>query len=139
MALAHSTTKRNILPSTDQSTMTKELSKMSTIITHKKTKPICNKNSSYQSHLRLYFSKGKKNYRKGKNNLCILKRKSINSYLVLLDALVLTVVEILELSDVEAVVLVEVDVDTLVVTEVDTLELTDVDVETLVLALEYVE
>ena len=35
--------------------------------------------------------------------------------------------------------LVLVDVDTLVVVDVDTLELTEVDVETLVLALEYVE
>ena len=39
----------------------------------------------------------------------------------------------------EALVLGLVDVDTLVVVDVDTLELTEVVVETLVLALEYVE
>jgi len=58
MALAHSTAKRNILPSTDQSTITKELLKMPTIITHKKTKAIFTKHSSYHSQKEL--QKGKK-------------------------------------------------------------------------------
>ena len=57
----------------------------------------------------------------------------------MVGVLTLVEVDVDTLLDALVLVLVLVDVDTLVVVDVDTLELSEVVVETLVLALEYVE